>query len=89
MTAQPVTVRFWASARAAAGVDSVEVAVMGPVTLDDVVRRVLADADPRLERVLAVCSVLVGDRPAGTQKPDEVLVNPGETVEFLPPFAGG
>ena len=44
MTAQPVTVRFWASARAAAGVDSVEVAVMGPVTLDDVVRRVLADA---------------------------------------------
>ena len=90
MTAQPVTVRFWASARAAAGVDSVDVAGMGPVTLADVVRRVLADADdPRLERVLAVCSVLVGDRPAGAHEPGEVLVNPGETVEFLPPFAGG
>jgi molybdopterin converting factor small subunit len=90
MTVQPVTVRFWAAARAAAGVEAEEVAVAGPVTLADVVRRVLAaHDDPRLERVLGVCSVLVGDRPAGAQEPGEVLVNPGETVEFLPPFAGG
>ena len=90
MTPQHVTVRYWASARSAAGVESEEVAVTGPVTLAEVVRRVLADRDDsRLERVLGVCSVLVGDRPAGTHEPDEVLVNPGESVEFLPPFAGG
>lgn len=90
MSAEPVTVHFWASARAAAGVASEEVAVTGPVTLADVVRRVLAaHEDPRLERVLAVCSVLVGEMPAGAHDPGEVVVRPGDTVEFLPPFAGG
>jgi len=90
MTAQPVTVRFWASARAVAGVESEEVGVLGPVALAEVVRRVLASHDdPRLERVLGVCSVLVGDSPAGTHDPEDVVVHPGQTVEFLPPFAGG
>jgi hypothetical protein len=36
-----------------------------------------------------VCSVLVGDRPVGAHDPDSVEVLPGETVELLPPFAGG
>jgi hypothetical protein len=39
--------------------------------------------------VLASCSVLVGDRPVSTLDPALVVVRPGETVEFLPPFAGG
>jgi len=39
--------------------------------------------------VLEVCSVLVGDRPVASRDPDSVVVEPGETVEFLPPFAGG
>jgi hypothetical protein len=39
--------------------------------------------------VIAVCSVLVGDRPVSTQDPGAVDVPPGSTVEFLPPFAGG
>jgi hypothetical protein len=31
----------------------------------------------------------VGDRPVGSVPPDLVTVQPGSTVEFLPPFAGG
>ena len=83
-----VVVRYWAGARAAAGVAEDVFEVDGPVTLAEVVRRVLA-AHPDAARVVGVCSVLVGDRPAGGQDPDDVVVEPGSTVELLPPFAGG
>jgi molybdopterin converting factor small subunit len=86
-----VTVRYWASARAAAGVDVDVVAASEGMTLADVltcVRELHADR-PRLDAVVAVCSVLVGDRPVGTVDPAEVGVRAGDTVELLPPFAGG
>ena len=86
----PITVRYWASARSAAGVASDALAVTGPLTLTDVVRRAVAlHPDTRLPGVLEVCSVLIGDRPVASQAPDGVVVEPGQTVEFLPPFAGG
>lgn len=86
----PVVVRYWASARAAAGVTSDELAVTGPLTLTDVVRRAVArHPGSRLPQVLEACSVLVGDRPVASSHPDDVVVAPGDTVEFLPPFAGG
>jgi molybdopterin synthase sulfur carrier subunit len=85
-----VTVRYWASARAAAGVTSDELPVPGPLTLTDVVRRAVAlHPGSRLPNVLEACSVLIGDRPVASSHPDDVVVRPGETVEFLPPFAGG
>ena len=90
MSAATVTVRYWASARAAAGVASDDLDVSGPVTLADLRERAVAlHPGTRLEAVLGVCSVLIGDRPVGTQDPEAVEVRPGETVEFLPPFAGG
>jgi molybdopterin converting factor small subunit len=84
-----VTVRYWAGAKAAAGV--AEESFAAPVTLAELLDEVVArHADrPRLKDVVAVCSVLVGDRPAGTSDPVTVVVEPGETVELLPPFAGG
>ena len=86
----PITVRYWASARAAAGVNSDVLPVTGPLTLTDVVRRAVAlHPGTRLPNVLEACSVLVGDQPVGSRHPDEVQVRPGQTVEFLPPFAGG
>jgi molybdopterin converting factor small subunit len=86
----PITVRYWASARAAAGVTSDALPVTGPLTLTDVVRRAVAlHPGTRLPNVLEACSVLVGDQPVGSRQPDTVLVKPGQTVEFLPPFAGG
>lgn len=89
-TAPSVLVRYWAGARAAAGVAEERLEVDGPTTLAEVVRRVLA-AHPgqRMADVVQVCSVLVGDQPAGRREPGEVVVEPGATVEFLPPFAGG
>jgi len=86
----PVTVHYWASARAAAGVSSDELVVTGELTLTDVVRRAAAlHPGSRLPQVLEACSVLIGDRPVASSHPDDVQVRPGETVEFLPPFAGG
>src|SRR3954462_10860547 len=99
MTAEPhqdpsvgrVTLRYWASARAAAGTDSDAVEVSGPVTLAELVTRARethADS-PRFAEVLSCCSMMVGDRPVTTGDPSEVMVQPGATVEFPPPFAGG
>ena len=86
----PITVRYWASARAAAGVNTDEIPVRGPLSLTDVVRRAVAlHPDTRLPQVLEACSVLVGDQPVGSLRPDDVMVRPGQSVEFLPPFAGG
>ena len=89
-TSATVTLRYWASARAAAGVPQDAVPVAGPVTLAELRRRAVElHPGTRLEAVLGVCSVLVGDRPVAAQDPAAVTVAPGETVEFLPPFAGG
>lgn len=90
-TGGTVTVRYWAAARAAAGTDAEQLPVAGDTTLADVlalVRERHADR-PRLGEVVAVCSVLVGEQPVGTRDPGDVTVRPGDSVELLPPFAGG
>ena len=86
-----VTVRYWAAARAASGVNEDRIVTDRPLSLADVRERALAlhpDADA-LQRVIASCSVLIGDVPLGRRDPAEVMVSPGASVEFLPPFAGG
>ena len=86
----PIEVHYWASAKSAAGVDGDTLPVDGPISLAEVVRRALAlHPGTRLPDVIAVCSVLVGDRPSSTGDPEDVQVPPGARVEFLPPFAGG
>jgi molybdopterin converting factor small subunit len=85
-----VTVRYWAGARAAAGTAEESLTLPGPASLADVVRRVLAlHPDQRMADVIGVCSVLVGERPASSEDPEQVVVPDGASVEFLPPFAGG
>ena len=90
MSASPIVVRYWAAARSAAGTESDDIAVDGPVSLAEVTRRAAAlHPDTRLPQVLGICSVLIGDRPAGGADPAAVTVHPGDRVEYLPPFAGG
>ena len=85
-----ITARYWAGARSAAGVDEDVFEVAGPVTLAEVVRLVLAaHPDPQVARTIGVCSVLLGDKPVSSADAADVVVPPGSTVEFLPPFAGG
>lgn len=85
-----IRVHYWASARAAAGTAGDDLPVDGALTLTEVRRRAVAlHPGTRLGEVLAICSTLVGDQPVGTADPASVLIQPGSTVEFLPPFAGG
>ncbi len=87
---QVISVRYWASARSAAGVDSESVEVDRPITLLDLLGRLVkAHPGSRLPQVLEACSVLLGDRPVSTEDPADVVIEPGSSVEFLPPFAGG
>jgi molybdopterin converting factor small subunit len=79
----PVTVRYFAGARAAAGVDT-ESRDAG--TLDELVGQIVGEHGERLERVLTACSFLVD----GTSTRDRsVALSPGSVVDVLPPFAGG
>jgi molybdopterin synthase sulfur carrier subunit len=85
-----IRVRYWAAAKAAAGTGSDDVPVNGPITLSEL--RVAAAAlhpGTRLAEVLAACSTLVGEQPVGLADPTSYVVEPGASVEFLPPFAGG
>jgi molybdopterin converting factor small subunit len=87
-----ITVRYWAAARAAAGI--AEETFPGPSTLG-ALRAGILERHPgsgQLPGVLGVCSVLVdGRQPVGPPNATqgEVVVDAGSTVEFLPPFAGG
>jgi sulfur-carrier protein len=78
-----VTVRYFAGARAAAGVDA-ETRTAG--SLDELIGQIVDSHGERLERVLTACSFLVD----GTQTRDRThLLSPGSVVDVLPPFAGG
>ena len=82
-TAATVTVRYFAGARAAAGVDTEQ---RSAASLDDLVRSLAVAHGPSLERVLPACSFLVD----GTTTRDRACVlRDGAVVDVLPPFAGG
>lgn len=85
-----IEVRYWAAARAAAGVQTEQVASDRPLTLATLVSE-LTGRHPgtRLDEVLHVCSVLRDGTQVGNRDPATVEVRPGQSVEFLPPFAGG
>jgi sulfur-carrier protein len=78
-----VTVRYFAGARAASGVDS-ESRTAG--TLEELVGQLVEAHGERLEKVLTACSFLVD----GTTTRDRArALSPGSVVDVLPPFAGG
>ncbi len=82
------TLRYWASARAAAGVDQDELDVE---SLDAAVAAALARHPdrPRLPPVLAICAFVVDGAPVGRRGHDTVRLADGWVAEALPPFAGG
>ena len=78
-----VTVRYFAGARAAAGVDTES---RDAATLEELVGQIVGDHGEKLERVLTACSFLID----GTTTRDRaVSLAPGTVVDVLPPFAGG
>lgn len=90
MAETSITVHYWAGARAAAGTAQDVLDAPAPITLAEVMARAMAlHPGTRLGDVLAVCSTLVDDRPTASEDAAEVMVRPGQAVQFLPPFAGG
>jgi molybdopterin synthase sulfur carrier subunit len=78
-----VTVRYFAGARAASGVDT---EAREATTHDALVGQIVEEHGERLERVLTACSFLID----GTTTRDRAArLSPGAVVDVLPPFAGG
>lgn len=86
-----VTVRYWASIRSAAGIDSEQLPARPEgIALAELLSQIASlHPDRRFRDQLRICSVLVGSEPVGARDPREVRIPPGTVVEFLPPFAGG
>lgn len=82
-----VRIRYWAGARAAAGVEREQFAAP-TVTAALAAASAARAEDPAFRRVLDVSSVLVGGRRASAGDLDRMLDTDVE-VEVLPPFAGG
>ena len=76
-----VTIRYWASARAAAGCDSER--FTGRKVGD--VLQAAASAHTGLGGVLAVSTILLDGRPVTAAQP----LSEGTILEVLPPFVGG
>ncbi len=80
-----VTIRYFAAARAAAGAESETVALRQGATVAELVER-LAGSGTRLATVLSRCSYLCD----GIAVRDETkALRSGNTIDVLPPFAGG
>jgi molybdopterin synthase sulfur carrier subunit len=85
-TTSTITVRYFAAARAAAGVEVDKVQVPSDATVADLLDALRAEHGPELAGVLRRCSYLL----------DEVAVRDhtapladATTLDVLPPFAGG
>ena len=80
-----VTVRYFAAARAAAGFDHEIIAVAPGTTIETLVQN-LGERGPELAKVLRRCSYLcdgIAVRDLG------MTLSDAQTVDVLPPFAGG
>jgi molybdopterin converting factor small subunit len=81
-----VTVRYFAAARAAAGVESEPVVVPVGATVEILLKTVRAAHGDDLARVLDRCSFLL-DEVAVRDR--QVVLPDDATMDVLPPFAGG
>jgi sulfur-carrier protein len=77
-----VTVRFFAAARAAAGVNEITLDSSSAMHILDQA----AALNPKLGQVLPQCSYLLDEV---SLRDLSVVVSDGSTLDVLPPFAGG
>lgn len=80
------TIRYWAAAKAAAGVPEEPFA---EGLLADVLAAAVARHGEPLAHVVRRSSFLVDGAPVGTRDHRGVALADGAVVEVLPPFAGG
>ena len=80
------TLRYWAAARAAAGVAEEQTEA---ATLAAALEEARARHDARFTTVLQRCSYVVDGDPVGGRDHAAVALSDGGLVDVLPPFAGG
>ena len=80
------TIRYWAAAKAAAGVAEEPYDAR---TLAEALATARAAHGDRLAAVLDRCSFVVDGAPVGGRPHPTVELSDGGSVEVLPPFAGG
>ena len=80
-----ITVRYFAGARAATGIDQELLPTTDSWPLEDLAGHLAQRHGPALARILAAASFLVNET-AGTR---DRVVPVGSVVDVLPPFAGG
>jgi molybdopterin synthase sulfur carrier subunit len=80
-----VNVRYFAAARAAAGIEEETLGVAAGTSVKDLVAQ-LSAREPKLATVLDRCSFLC-DGVAVRNRAEPLRTN--QTVDVLPPFAGG
>ncbi len=80
-----ITVRYFAAARAAAGSDSEQLTVRSGATVGELVDG-LGGRSQKLASVLLRCSFLCDGLAVRDQTQ---LLEAGNTIDVLPPFAGG
>jgi sulfur-carrier protein len=83
-----ITIRYWAAAKEAAGVAEESI---NADTLGDLLNTAVSSRKPdgRLAVVLARSSFLVNADPVGRATRESIVLDDGDVVEVLPPFAGG
>jgi len=86
MTTVTVLVRYFASARAASGVDEEKVQLPAGASVADLVSELRETRSQALSRVLDAASFLLD----GVAVRDRALALPADAeIDVLPPFAGG
>lgn len=80
-----VIVRYFAAARAAAGTEAETLTVPAGTTVAELVQS-LGDRGTQLATVLSRCSYL---RDGFAVRDETSALSAGDTVDVLPPFAGG
>ena len=86
MVTTTVVVRYFAAARAAAGVEAEKLQVASDATVADLLDAVRAEHGPELARVLARCSYLLDE--VAVRDHGAPIAN-ATSLDVLPPFAGG
>jgi molybdopterin synthase sulfur carrier subunit len=79
-------IRYWAAARAAAGVAEEP---YDAATLEEALATAGSDRGEEFERVIARSSFLIDEAPVGTRAHASVDLPDDGTIDVLPPFAGG
>jgi len=84
--APSVTVRFFAAAKAASGVDQDQIGIAPQATVADVLAAVVEIHGAKLAEIFRRCSFLLDETALHDH---HVSVCGGEVLDVLPPFAGG